>query len=36
VSGATHTLIGMITALTVLRPIVQVHPVLKSGGWSKV
>jgi hypothetical protein len=34
VSGAAHTLIGMSTALTILRPIVQVHPVLKSGGWT--
>jgi len=34
VSGPAHTLIGMSTALTILRPIVQVHPVLKSGGWA--
>jgi hypothetical protein len=27
-------MIGMITALTVLRPIVQVHPVVTSGGWA--
>ena len=33
-SGPAHTLIGMSTALTILRPIVQVHPVLKSGGWA--
>jgi hypothetical protein len=34
VSEPAHTLIGMTTALTILRPIVQVHPVLKSGGWA--
>jgi hypothetical protein len=34
VSGAAHTLIGMNRAVTILHPIVQVHPVLKSGGWT--
>jgi hypothetical protein len=34
VSGPAHTLIGMSTALTIMRPIVQVHPVLKSSGWT--
>jgi hypothetical protein len=33
-SGAAHTLIVVINAVTILRPIVQVHPVLKSGGWA--